>query len=1031
MIDLIRTLARHPIGGNVLMILIFLLGWYATTQLNTQFFPTFAFDVVFVRVEWRGATAEDVEEAITNPLERELKTTPGMRNFTSTSSFGVSAISLEFEKGTDLVLALDEVRRRVSLVRNLPADAETPQVTPVVRYEPIARVLVSGADADELRRLALQFERELLQRGVARVDFSGMPEEEVAIDFTPSALRALDVSLATVASQIANTSRDLPAGSVGEQEGAKQLRALEQRRNEAQFADLPLQLDGAVVRLGDVATVERRPRDNEPHVEQDGRPAIEMIVERTETSDSLEGAAILRRWIDDTRPQLPRGVTLTVYGDTAQLLDERLWLLIKNGVSGLVLVVVALYLLLNARVAFWVAMGVPTAIAGSLVVLWLIGGSINMISLLAFIIATGIIVDDAIVVGEDTLARHEQGEDPVSAAENAAVDMLNPIAASMLTTVAAFLPLLIIGGVIGNILRDIPIVVICALIASLVECFLVLPAHLRDALHAQAKSQPGKLRQWLERQFLRLQNHIVRPWIIWSLNYRVVVFAVTFALMSSSIGLLAGGRVGFNFFPTPDGNNLYASFSFVAGTPTAATRAFMGTLVTALHETARDFDEEGLVVVAVERYGQAQQGQRIVSTGDQHGTVFVELKSAETRSVLMNDFVKAWAAKVTPPPGIENWGVSALQAGPPGRDLDIRLLGDDPAVLKAAAVELATAMTSIGGVSAVLDDLPYGREQWIYRLTPTAERVGLSISSVGSQLRTALDGLQVQIFQQRGEEIEVRVGLTRAVRRQFDELMQLPITLPNGDVMPFSQVATLSARQSFDVLRHGEGRLAVQVSGDVDSRQISAGEALQRLQTDTLPALMARYGLEYDLQGRGADRAETLGDMRRGLVLGLALMYLALALASGSFVWPLVIITIIPIGFAGALIGHWAMGMDLTILSLFGIFGLAGIGVNDSIVLVDFYRRQREQGRGVRESLIEASCLRLRAVLLTSTTTIAGLLPLIFEQSLQAQFLIPIAVSLCFGLAFTTFWVLIWIPVLLSFERDQPVVAPQPAALTA
>ncbi|MCB1766854.1 MAG: efflux RND transporter permease subunit, partial [Candidatus Competibacteraceae bacterium] len=920
--DLIGIFAQHKVAANLLMVMMILAGVWALAKLNTQFFPNFALDRVTVRVVWTGAAAEDVEESITHPLERELRYLDGLKNLTSTSSNGIASLSLEFEEGSDIGQALDDVKQAVDQVRNLPATAEKPEIVRVIRYDSIARVVISGpSDRTELRHLARRYERELLARGIARVDITGLPEEEIAIQVPTAALQELGLSLPQIAERVGELSRDLPAGTVGRNDVARQLRSLDQRRDEAAFTTLPLKTarEGALVTLGDVATIERRPRNGEVWLSFHGRPAVELRLQRTETADSLKSARILEDWLAETRPQLPAGVELTVFDESWRLIKDRIFLLVKNGGSGLALVVAILFLFLNGRVAWWVALGIPVSFMATLGVLYAVGGSINMISLFALIMALGIIVDDAIVVGEDALTHYQTGERSLESAEGGARRMLAPVMASSLTTIAAFLPLMLVGGPIGNILRDIPLVIVCVILASLVESFYVLPGHLRHSFHRLHHAEPSPLRQRLDAGFNHFRDQWFRPLVTLAVDHRWTTLAGAVAVLILAAGLLAGGRLGFNFFPTPEGTRLNANASFVAGTPPQRVRAFMDQVNAALWATEQELGGN-LVVAAQTRYGQGQLASAGSLQGDQHASMLIELTQPDTREVRINDFIKTWRAKVQLPAGIENFTLFSRTSGPPGRDVDIRLMGENVDQLKAAANELAQTLFTIRGVSAIEDDMPYGKEQLIYRLTPAGEALGLTVDMIGRQLRAAFDGQLVQIFQDGDDEVEVRVMLPDAERDNLIGLERFNVLLPNGESVPLNNVVNLQARRGFEAVRHAEGKLAVQVSADVDTTTVKQGEVIAALEQGVLQDLRQRYGINYSLEGRSADQQETLSDMRRGALFAFAFIYLILAWVFASYGWPLVVMTAIPFGIVGAIVGHWVMNIDLTVLSLFGLF---------------------------------------------------------------------------------------------------------------
>jgi multidrug efflux pump subunit AcrB len=1019
--DLIGIFAQHRVAANLMMLMMILAGVWGLSQLNTQFFPSFELDYVAVQVVWSGASAEDVEDSITNPLEREFRDLNQVRKMTSTSGNGVSAITLEYEEGTDMGEALDEVKQRVALVRNLPSDAEEPEVSRIIRYDSIARILITGdLDRRELRVLARAAERELLERGVAKIELEGLPEEEIAIQIPSAVLEEIGMSFSEVAGRVAQLSQDLPAGSVGQQDTARQLRSLDQRRDVAGFARLTLKADeqGRRITLGDVAQIERRPQDREVRITFRGQPAVELHLLRSEAADALDSARILQQWAEQARPQLPPGIELHVFDQSWQLIRDRLGLLLKNGGGGLVLVVGILFLFLNARVAIWVAIGIPVSFMATLGVLYVLGGSINMISLFALIMALGIIVDDAIVVGEDALAHYQGGERSLEAAEGGARRMLAPVSASSLTTIAAFVPIMSVGGVIGNIIFDIPLIIVCVILASLVESFLILPGHLRHSFHKMHHAQPGRLRAWLDGRFFAFRDRVFRPLVTRAVAYRWTTIAAALGSLILTFGLLAGGRVGFTFFPVPEGSIINASAAFVSGTDANRVARFMGHLEQTLAETEVEFGGD-LVVAAKTRLGKVTLGGgSTTQEGEQFGSMVVELTASDTREVRLNEFIRAWQARVSRPAGLETFAIFPRQAGPPGRDIEVRLAGEDAERVKRAALELAETLQTFDGVSAIEDDTPYGREQYIYRLTPQAEAMGLTVEAVGRQLRSAYDGSLVQIFQDGEEEVEVRVSLPDAEQNSLASLDSLNVSLGAGGSIPLSSAVYFETRRGFEAIRHADGKLAVQVSGDVDAQITSSDDVLASLEASVLPELVTRYGVRYSFEGRAADQAETMADMRRGALFALAFIYLILAWVFASYSWPIVVMLAIPLGLVGAIVGHYVMGIKLTILSMFGMFGLSGIVINDSIVLVTFYRQLRQDGMIVQEAIIEAACQRLRAVLLTSLTTIGGLTPLLFETSLQAQFLIPMAVSISFGLAFTTFIVLFFVPAVLSVNES-------------
>ena len=574
---IIHLFAQHPVAANLLMLVMIILGAFSLTQLNKQFFPNFALDYISVRVVWPGASAEDVESSITVPLEQALRTLDGKKEMTSTSTRGLSAIVIEYEENTDMGVALDEVKQFVSNIRNLPTDAEDPIVTKIARYEDVATlILTADGELEELRPLAYQFERELLDSGIARVDFSGMPEQEIAIEVSAKQIQRLGLSLNQIGERIINQSQDIPAGTVAESEAAREVRGLQRKRDVQEFTSLDLLTiaSGQKLTLDDIAEIKRRPKENQVEIFYQGKPAILMNLQRTESTDALVSAEIMQQWLTRTRETLAPSIELVVFDEKYALIQQRIDLLVKNGISGLVLVLAILYIFLNGRVAFWVAIGIPTSFLGALAVLYFSGGSINMISLFALIMTLGIIVDDAIVVGEDALTHYQYGENSLMAAEGGAMRMLAPVVSSSLTTLAAFLPLMMVTGLIGSILFDIPFVVVCVIIASLIESFLILPGHLRHSFHKNHHKKNGELRQKLEHGFNQFRDVYFRPVMKRAINHRFTTLTIAICSLVLAISLVVFGQVKFQFFPQPESTVIIASVKFAAGTPPDEVRTF-------------------------------------------------------------------------------------------------------------------------------------------------------------------------------------------------------------------------------------------------------------------------------------------------------------------------------------------------------------------------------------------------------------------------------------------------------------------------
>ena len=1021
MIRFVHTFANHRVAANLLMVIMIIAGVIGIDRLRTQFFPTFELDIITVAVAWSGATAEDVQEGLTIPIENAVEELAFIKSIDATSQFGSANFRIKLVEGTNLPQALDDISQRIDQNLALPEGAEDPMVSSLTRYEDITNLLITGPLTPfELQKLALQAEQELLARGIRKVDFRGLPTREMQIETTAETLASLGLTLNTLADRILTQARDLPAGTAGRDDGERQLRSLEQGRTQTDISNTLISLNGTRIgtRLGDIATVRDRVDPKAPYLTFRGQPAVEIIPQRTENDSTLTMAEVTSQWIAEKQPQLPSGTQLIVLNERWQYLNDRINLLLENGLTGLLFVVMILYLFLNQRVAFWVTLGIPVSFLATLAILWMIGGTINMISLFGMIMALGVIVDDAIVVAEDTLSLYQSGQTPVNAALNGSERMLAPVVSSSLTTIAAFSPLLIVGGVIGSILKDIPIIVICVIVASLIECFLILPGHLQQSLNRGHRHEEGKIRQALDRGFINFRNNVFKPLVGVILRAPALTLVTALTLFILSVGLISGSRVKFTFFPSIDGTTLWAGAQFTAGTTPHEVDQFLNHLEDTVQAVNEEFGGQ-VIRYTVQQHRQLSAPEVRGDTGDHYGTLKVIL-TGELEGPPNNIIIDAWRNKIQLPGGIEKFSIRQEKGGPPSKPIEIKLTGGNAETLKAASLELQNALRRYPGVSNIDDDLPFGAEQLVVKLTPQGRQLDLSSQQLARQLRGAFEGRTLQTFYEDGIEVDVLLSLSEIERNRLATLDQLPIVTPSGAIVLLPIVASFEARRGLDRLRRADGQISIVVSADVNNLTANAAEILTDLRVNALPEVTAKYGLKSIIQGRAQDREETFADMKVGVLVALTMIYIILAWVFSSYFWPFAVLIAIPLGLTGAIGGHWLMGLDLTVLSLFGFFGLSGIVINDSIVLVDTYRRLIQAGEDHIEAIVKASCLRFRAVLVTSLTTIAGLTPILFETSPQAQFLIPMATTIVFGLAYGTILVLIIVPSVLSLiERNR------------
>ncbi|XYK82122.1 MAG: efflux RND transporter permease subunit [Labrenzia sp.] len=1097
---IMEVLVRHPNAANLIMAIMVLFGAYGLAKLNTQFFPTVKIDSISVSVAWPGASAEDVSSNILEVIEPELRFIDGMKELTSYGREGSASVRMEFFEGTDMQKALSDVEQAVSAVTTLPVDSETPVVSAANFTDGVATLALRGPFPEQaLKVFARQMRDDLLARGIDKVELKGYRSPEYLVEIPERELRRLDLTVSDVATQIAGNTVDLPAGNL---DGGveRQIRALSEDRSPEAVGRIEVKsfASGEKTKVEDIGTVVRDFDESENQGFSQGARAIELDILRAETTDTLKAAQIVDGYLAEITPQLPQSLEVLKYDVRADAVKGRINLLVENGLTGLVLVVGILFLFLNARIALWVAAGIPVAMMATLGIMWLMGESINMISMFALIMMLGVIVDDAIVVGEHTATRQAMGDSPEDAAVNGATTMLAPIFAASLTTIAAFVPILLISDVLGQIMGTLPVVVVAVVIASLIECFMILPGHLSHALGSRPRwnwwrvvllagapalflsalvnqpdmsvppfldviddplralkdtvglvafeaivvavcftlavgfeallsvmrrsragsrrsGQPSWFRRGFDAGFNWVRDYPFHAFVKVAVNWRYVTFAVAVAAMVLAVGLVRGGRVGFTFFPSPEAENLTASIFFHAGIPEDQAIAGIIKIEDALKEAEAELTAgagSSLVVATYATLGVAGNNR-----GDNVANITVQLSRSEERTVRTPAIVNAWRAAVPEIPGISRVAIAERRGGPPGRDLDIRLTGASLQDLKAAARELQQELSAFPGTSGVEDDLPYGKPELLVELTPRGRALGFTVESAARQIRNAFEGNIARRFAEGDEEVTVRV------RQQIDvdgtaALRQLSLRTPGGEFVPLTEVVNLTDAQGFSVILRRDGKTVVSVVADIDSTVTSNNQIIAELQEAFLPNLARTYGLEYSFAGRAEEQANAFSELLTGVLMAIAGIYIILAAIFGSYSRPLVVMSIIPFGIVGAIVGHYLMGFKLTILSMIGLLGLAGILVNNSIILVARFEERRKSGEDLDSAAISSSCDRLRAVLLTSMTTIGGLLPLMFETSLQAQFLLPMAITIVFGLATATALVLVLVPALLKIGDD-------------
>ncbi len=1008
--SLIRLFASHRTAANLLMLSMILVGLFALRQINTQFFPDFGLDIISISVEWRGASAEDIDSNIIQALDPEVRFLDGVRRVQSSSVEGRGQIVVEFNAGSDMQSALSNIETAVGQVTTLPEDSETPEIRRLVRYDTISRIVLSGPYPESsLKEIAKRLRDDLLNSGSDKVDLFGARDEEIWVEVAPEALREFDLTLGDIAARIEETSQDLPSGdTTGSAE--RQIRSLGLRKDALSLGRIEVRAleNGEKLRLNDIAMVSERFEDGGQSARRFGQTAVELHVRRAVNADALKVAKQVDAYLERIRPELPPNLRLERYDVQSDLIKGRIDLLLVNGGGGLILVLLILFVFLNTPTAFWVAMGIPTSLMATMIVMELSGQSINMVSLFGLIMALGIIVDDAIVVGEHAAFRARNGEAPLDAAVNGARRMAAPVFSSSLTTIAAFIPLLVISDIIGQIIRSIPLVIIAVIIASLVECFFVLPGHMRGALswNAGRRSRP---RVWFNSKFDAFRDGPFNSLVHLALRWRYATLAVAI-----------GGLIGFVFFPSPEADRIYANVQFTAGSPRERTVAMLEELERSLTVAEQELTDGqgGLIRMALSKVG-ASVGQQtpLPGSGDHIGGLAVEMTPSDERDIRTDALVTAWRKHVRLQAGTEFLTIRQARGGPPGREVDIRLAGEELDALKTAAKKIRLLLAEYPGVTGVEDNLPYGKRETILEVTPTGRALGFNTQSVGRQVRNAFEGAIAKRFSRDDEEVTVRVRFPRdgADTASLDGLY---LRGPGGAEVQLDEIVSATEKSGFSRIRREDGVRQVAITADTTAGVTTTDKVIEALNRDGVQEIATQYGLKLSYAGKAEEQARTIADMRAGAMLGLAGIYIILAWVFSSYFRPIAVMAIIPLGFVGAALGHWLLGYDLTILSIMALVGLSGIVINDSIILVSTIDERLARGEPMDGAIADGARDRLRAVILTSATTMGGLTPLMFERSLQAQFLIPMAITMVFGLMITTFLVLLVVPALIRVQHD-------------
>jgi len=1056
--------ACNHVAANLLMCVIIVAGLMSIFGVRMEVFPEMSLDLISVSVPYLGASPADVEQGVCLRVEEAVAGVDGVKRITSTASEGVGTTLIEVDEYADTQRVLDDVKAEVGRIITFPEQTEKPVITEIKTRHKVITVVVYG-DVPELvlRKVADQVYDDLTHmENISQASVAGIKPYEISIEVSEETLRRYGLTFDQVARAVRQSSLDIPGGSVKTKGGEILVRTKGQKYYGPEFEKIIVvtRNDGTKLRLADIATVKDAFADVDLYTRFDGKPAAYVNVWRIGDQDALDIAGTVKQYVATTQKSLPKGVSLAVWEDDSKILKSRMNLLKRNAYYGLVLVFLCLTMFLNLRLAFWTTMGIPISFLGAFWLMPHFGISVNMISLFAFIMSLGIVVDDAIVVGEAIFTYREQGMDRTKAAIKGVREMAIPVTLAVLTTIFAFVPLAYTTGIMGKILRVLPIVVVCVLSFSLIEALLILPAHLSTkALSAKNPlvQLSRKINAWTERRLKEFIYGRFFRWVERAVKFRYVTIAVGIAIFLLTIGFVVGGYIKFTFFDAVEADNILAVLTMPQGTPVEQTEKIISRIDEAARQVIAEVDRKrpGKPSVmkhiasvigdqpTLSRGGHIQVGTGAAAQGHL-GEVNVELLGAEQRgNISSTDMKNRWRELVGEVPGVSSLRFISEMATV-GEDINVELSADDFEVLLPAVEELKGFLRQYAGVSDITDSFEAGKPELKLSLKETGRTLGLTLGDLARQVRQGFYGEEVQRIQRGRHDIRVMLRYPESQRKSLGDVENMRIRLADGTEIPFGTVAEVRYGRGYSTIMRVDRRRVVNVTADVDESVANAGEINRDLELKVLPALLAKYdGLGYRFAGQQRERNESLASLKTNFVIAMLAIYALLAVQFRSYIQPLIVMSAIPFGIVGAVWGHVLMGYvmmttyNLSILSLFGIVALAGVVVNDSLIMIDLINRERRSGIAVSQVVRDCATRRFRPIMLTTLTTFLGLVPMLTERSLQARFLVPMAISLAFGVVFATLITLFLVPSLYMILEDikarlvpaaPAVVQPQPSA---
>jgi multidrug efflux pump subunit AcrB len=1030
---LVEAFTRNTVFANIILSMIFLCGIIGAQSMIREIFPKFSLDMIDIRVSYPGADPEEVEEGISRKIEEALEGEEGIKRITTNSAENVATAMIEVDEAYNVQEVLNRVRSAVDSISSFPVDAEEPIVSEMILQDAVLNIGLSGDMPERRLKEWAEIIKDDLQQlpEISQVQIFGVRDYEISIEVSEEKLQEYGLTLEQVSRAVRQSNLNMAGGTIRTEGEEIRLRTMGRKYTGKELEKIVVlaRPQGQLITLDRVATIRDGFTEDPIMARINGNQGAVIQIFKTDEQDTLSIARAGYAYIEEKQKELPAGIELAIFADITPLLQARIDMLVKNGLIGICLVLLILWIFLDIRLSFWAGMGMPISIAGALGILWAVGGSINMISLFSLIMVLGIIVDDAIVVGEAIYVHRKQGEGPLRAAVEGVMEVGLPVIAAVTTTIVAFIPLMFVGGIMGKFIRILPIVVIACLSISLVECLVILPAHLShlpdpNGKNGRKRGIINRFGRWFHRHTAELLEwfieQIYRPFVCRAIEWRYVSLSVAITILLLTIGMVRGGIIKYEMFEEIDGTILVANVEFPNGTPPEVTVEAVRRLEGAMERVAartKTTSEQPLVKNTFSLIGESIGS--IPRQGPNLGGVLVEMIESEDRGVHSQELMVAWEEEIGAISGVQSLTITGMEAGPPGAPIEIWVQGRSMDEILAAANDLTEKLGGFSGVYQIRSDFNPGKREIRLALKPEARALGLTVEDLARQVNSGYFGHEALRLQRGRDDIRVKIKYTENERSRFSNIEQVRIRTHGGREIPLRSVAEMTYAPGYSTITRTDGMRRVAVSAEVDSNKANTEEILTSLAKDYFPALEQQYpNIFVSIQGEQEKTRESFSSLAIGYPIALLGIFIIIATIFRSYVQPLIIMVTVPFGIIGAIFGHLLMGYSLSIMSVFGIVALAGVVVNDAIVLIERINNNLAEGMSLFEAIENGGARRFRAIFLTSISTIGGLTPLILETDLQARFMIPMALSIAAGVAFATVLTLVLIPSLLVILND-------------